>query len=61
MKIEKHNAHGMQLLASLSPIEVWQLIKKLAQTNNMVAQADVSHYVTSAKLKTFGLDVWQNG
>ena len=48
MKIEKHNAHGMQLLVSLSPKEVWQLIKKLAQTNNMVAQADVSHYVTIA-------------
>ena len=45
MKIEKHNAHGMQLLVSLSPTEVWQLIKKLTQTNNMVAQADVSHYV----------------
>jgi hypothetical protein len=46
MKIEKHNAHGMQLIVCLSVSEVLELVEKLSKTGNMVTRTDLNYYVT---------------
>ena len=46
MKIEKHNAHGMQLLVRLSVNEALELVEKLLKTGRLVAGTDIDHYVT---------------
>jgi hypothetical protein len=45
MKIEKHNAHGMQLVVTLSLSEAAQLLEKLARTLRLAGDTNVNHYV----------------
>lgn len=46
MKIEKHNAHGMQLLVRLSVNEALALVEKLLKTGRLAAGTDFNYYVT---------------
>ena len=46
MRVEKHNAHGMQLVVHLSPEEVFPLIEKLFKVAALVAVTNVNHYAT---------------
>lgn len=46
MKIEKHNAHGMQLIVCLSVKETLELVEKLLKTSRLSAGTDLNYYVT---------------
>lgn len=44
IRIEKHNAHGLQLVVSLKPGDVPELIKKLTQAVKLAKKTKVNHY-----------------
>ena len=44
MKIEKHDAHGMELLVRVSPLEALELAERLARTAQSVLQKQRDHY-----------------
>lgn len=46
MKIEKHNAHGMQLLINLTPVEAIAFARKIVDTAQRSMETVVNHYVS---------------
>jgi len=46
MKIEYHNAHGNQLILSLTPQEATEMISKITTALDKTVLSDVSYYVT---------------
>jgi hypothetical protein len=59
VKIEHHNAHGMQLVMLLSPVEALALARKLIDTASRVVETDLNHFVDMPCLFENDNDRWE--
>jgi hypothetical protein len=46
MRIEYHNAHGEQLILSLTPREATWMVSKITTALDMTLDTEISHYAT---------------
>ena len=59
MKIEKHNAHGLQLVVTISRDEALNINTQLRKAINFSAQTGVDHFIRFASLFEDDNDKWE--
>ena len=60
MRIEKHNAHGMQLIMVITPEEALSLIEKLSKATGLtIAFEGSGHYIKQSCLFEDDNDRWE--